>query len=539
MNKLSNVLYIFCILSVVSLMAVFACHEKPALLNKTLELDYCTIENYEYTSFEDTSAPMGITQQYQWTLENIHQTNGMILFYFSHQEVEVTIGDNLVYSLKVNPANYFSKGTGFGVARIPVSPKYEGKTVSVKIRPVYQSSIAKKLTIYYGNYNEIALKMIEADASIIVICILCIIIGLVMLLFSIYKFICKKTNFETVCMGIFAIFAGLWKLADVKTTALFMSNPLLMSALSILSIPIMVTSFVFYLRCQFSKSKQRLWTILGIITSILTLTIVFLQVTQIADIKPTLLISHFMILLVIIHGIICTLKELHTKKASHKLKAIFICILFCLTGTVFDIITFYYTHHSSGAFLGIFAFFIYIMYMGYLSLREAISLINQGRTARHYKELALHDELTGLYSRIFFKQYITNHQKAPTPCYLIMFDVNNLKQCNDTRGHSCGDTLLRNAAHLIREAFDGKCIRLSGDEFCVILENIDEAYVQNALSVFSDATKTFNKNHPDDFPIRIAYGSARFDKDLDLDLNDTLKRADKKMYEMKHQMKQK
>lgn len=542
MNKLSKILYILCILSVIILIAAFYFHERPSVsdYHTNSESGYSKVCDYTYTSTTDNLAPVGITQEYSFTLTNIPRTNGVVLFYISHQEADVTIDDKLVYSAKINDENYFSKGIGFGVARIPVYPEDEGKIVSIKIRPVYKASIGKKLSIYCGSYDKIVLDAVRADAPIVITCSLCIFIGFIMLIFSFYKFIRKKSNFETGCMSIFAIFTGLWKLADVNTMTYFISNPLLMSALSVMSIPIMAMSFVFYLRFQFSKEKQKAWTVIGTVCSIFTLIIIGLQITSVADIRQSLIISHLMIAFVITFGMIGIIKELRTGIASQKLKAIFVCMLLCMAGTMIDMMTYYITKRSTNTILGIFAFFIYIVYIGLLSLHEAISLMNQGRTAKHYEQLALHDELTGLNSRVFFKQYIAEHQAVADSCHLVMFDVNNLKQCNDTHGHACGDVLLRNTADLIKQAFlpDGKCIRLSGDEFCVLLENTEEENVKEALTDFSNSTKKYNENHPDSFPVRVAYGYAHFDHSLDLDLNDTLKRADKRMYEMKHQMKQ-
>lgn len=542
MNKLSKILYILCILSVIILFAAFYFHERPSVseYQTSQKSTYSKVCDYTYTSTEDSSAPVGVTQEYSFTLTDIPRANGVVLFYLSHQEAEVMLGDKLVYCAKINNENFFSKGIGFGVARIPIYPEDEGKILSIKIRPVYKASVGKKLSIYCGNYDKIVLDTIQSDAPIMITCSLCVFIGLIMLIISFYKFIRKKSNFETGCMSIFAIFTGLWKLADVNATTFFISNPLLMSAISIMSIPIMSISFVFYLRYQFPQSKQKFWTITGSVCSVLTLTIIGLQIARVADIRQSLIVSHIMIAFVITFGMINIIKELRTGIASHKLKAIFICVLVCMAGTAVDMVTYYFTNRSSDTIMGIFAFFVYIMYMGLLSLHEAISLINQGRFAKHYEQLALHDELTGLNSRVFFKQYIAENQTVSDSCHLVMFDVNNLKQCNDTRGHACGDMLLRNAAELIQVAFlpDGKCIRLSGDEFCVLLENTEEEHVKKSLSVFSNSTKEYNKTHPDNFPIRVAYGYAHFDHSLDLDLNDTLKRADKRMYEMKHQMKQ-
>lgn len=540
MNRTLIFSYLSSIVCVIALMVVFIFHDKPAVYDTIPPQTYRMVEDYTYSSTKDSSAVLGISQEYRFTLKDVPKSGGVILFYLSHQEVEVTIGDQLIYSIHVDEKNNISNGVGFGVARIPVYPEEEGETVCIKVQPIYKSSIVKKLSIYYGSYNMIALDIMRADLPILIICILCLLIGFVMVVFSIFEIIKLKGNFENFSIASFAFFTGLWKLTDLNMTSFFMNNSLCASGISILSMTIMVISFIFYLRYQVSEKMKKLWTGIGLLSCTSTFAIIILQITKIADLRETLFITHLMICVVTVFGIACILKEFHDGIVTNKLKAVFAGILLCIIGSFTDIISYYITHHSWNAFFGILAFFIYILYMGLISLHDIIALINQGKVAKHYADLALHDELTGLFSRIYFKQYIANHEDVTNSCHLIMFDVNNLKQCNDTKGHSSGDALLRNTAQLIKESFlpDGSCIRLSGDEFCVILENKTDNDVQKMLDDFTDSTIQFTNTHPDAFPIQVACGFASYDLNLDLDLNDTLKRADKKMYEMKHRMKQ-
>ena len=53
----------------------------------------------------------------------------------------------------------------------------------------------------------------------------------------------------------------------------------------------------------------------------------------------------------------------------------------------------------------------------------------------------------------------------------LVFDVNNLKDINDTYGHEYGDIALVNAAKIIRNVYDkANTYRIGGDEIVVILE---------------------------------------------------------------------
>lgn len=97
-----------------------------------------------------------------------------------------------------------------------------------------------------------------------------------------------------------------------------------------------------------------------------------------------------------------------------------------------------------------------------------------------YEELAITDELTGLYNRRFFEQQLKNRtDKDNGSCrdmYLLLIDADKFKEVNDTMGHQEGDKLLRNLGKIIRtsirEQTDYPC-RIGGDEFCIIFTDMN------------------------------------------------------------------
>ena len=153
----------------------------------------------------------------------------------------------------------------------------------------------------------------------------------------------------------------------------------------------------------------------------------------------------------------------------------------------------------------------------------------------------MQDPLTELFSRSYYSDYIIRHNMEQKDCFIVMMDVNNLKLCNDTAGHEQGDRLLQNAAGIIQHAFlpNGKCIRMGGDEFCVLLRHITKEECIQCLEEFDKLLALFNQNYPDEFPVEIAYGYAHFDSSQDFEFADTVRRADKMMYEKKVAMKAK
>ncbi|MDX8342295.1 EAL domain-containing protein [Rossellomorea sp. YZS02] len=118
--------------------------------------------------------------------------------------------------------------------------------------------------------------------------------------------------------------------------------------------------------------------------------------------------------------------------------------------------------------------------------RMAIQLVGRDITNRKKAEKTIHamayyDSLTGLPNRNKFKQYLSGSlYDYPEQSMAILFlDLDRFKVINDTKGHSTGDGILERVAIRLKAVIDGKGIvfRQGGDEFIIILSNVDESLV--------------------------------------------------------------
>lgn len=521
------------------MIALFYICERSVTYNTRGSKGYSLIKEYEKVSYEADDAPAGIVQEYRWIPKNIKDTAEVVAFYLIHQEVEVYVGDNIIYSITRSDDNKFSKTPGCDWAKIYLSPEDAGKEIRIVVYPVYESSIEKELTIYYGDNSMICRKIVVDSLLVLILGLLAIVIGIAFIVFRLVNYKNPELNNDIAIIGVFALATGLWKVADTEAAPLLFNESVGLSAIAIISISVMLTSYVMYIRNQIAVESHRFWNILSVLTALSCIVIVVLQLTNIADLRPTLVFCHIMTVITMGLILYMLLRDIMLHKNYFRLKMTVFCCLLCLVGCFVDLIVYYYSGNSGKMIYGIFAFLIYIVSMGYASLKDAITLIEKGKKARFYESLAMHDELSGLYNRAYYARYLENHDLKRSDAFIIMFDVNDLKRCNDTYGHDCGDKLIKNTAKLIEEAFlpEGVCIRNGGDEFCVIVPYSNEAYVKQRLKKLEGLLNEFNTVHKDEYPVRIAYGYANYSKEKDYDLSDTMRRADKNMYRMKTVMK--
>ncbi|MBR2280538.1 MAG: diguanylate cyclase [Ruminococcus sp.] len=118
---------------------------------------------------------------------------------------------------------------------------------------------------------------------------------------------------------------------------------------------------------------------------------------------------------------------------------------------------------------------------------------------------------------------------------VIAFDLNGLKQINDTYGHDCGDKVLIDTARVICDVFGKENVyRVGGDEFIALLPTDNAEEIEGLFKTFDQKLDEDNKKIKSySFPISVSKGYAVYQKGEDKEYKEVSHRADINMYHNK------
>jgi len=175
-----------------------------------------------------------------------------------------------------------------------------------------------------------------------------------------------------------------------------------------------------------------------------------------------------------------------------------------------------------------------------LFAQQAALALNNAQLHDTLRQESIRDALTGLFNRRFMEEVLPKElsrvKRKSLPLVVVIFDLDHLKEINDTFGHGAGDNTLLNLSLLLKATIrtgDIAC-RYGGDEFIVILPetHIEDAYQR--MEKFRKEIKQATIRHEGILisPLSISVGLAEYPKHGTTG-EALLKTADKALYRAK------
>lgn len=153
--------------------------------------------------------------------------------------------------------------------------------------------------------------------------------------------------------------------------------------------------------------------------------------------------------------------------------------------------------------------------------------------------MLIDDELTSVLNRRgFYREVakrIENLEATPLCCSVFYSDLDSLKQINDNFGHAVGDIAIHDVAQILKSCFDENTLigRVGGDEFIIFDMACDPEQAASRVSSIKRKIDQYNVTSEQPFKLSLSIGTAKFDSDSGISIEQVFRNADANLYQNK------
>lgn len=186
------------------------------------------------------------------------------------------------------------------------------------------------------------------------------------------------------------------------------------------------------------------------------------------------------------------------------------------------------------------AFLFISLYIRSNLIRTNVSIVNEQKLMRLLEMQNSIDALTGALNRRaldnFLNENFSHWKDNDEYVALLMFDIDNFKEYNDTFSHIEGDECLKCVIEAIKNLCNDNMphvFRYGGDEFATVIIGLDRLDVLNkALEILKTVQKLKYKSHIEGENLTISIGCKMLSDIIDTPVN-FLSKADEELYQAK------
>lgn len=458
-------------------------------------------------------------------------------------------GDTLLYETSVPNSRFYNKSPGNLWNMVTLDSIYSGALLTLKIEIVYDNRAVTADHFYFGDGTNIIICFIKEKIPAIIISLIMILIGVYMVFLDLLPRLQSiHTNHGLLYLGIYSFLIGVWSLLETNTMQFFVSDQRILQMLNNM---VMITdTFPLFicLDCEYNAFKNPVIRAISIADLIYIYVCIINQFIGKYDFHNLLLGAQIALLvanIIVITWIFYV--YFHNRKEKQEISPLIlhmIGVALLFFSALSEFLRYAYTSsdtmdRASSLRLSILLFII-IFSIG--SRIQTSKLLEKGLKYSIVSKLAYLDGLTNLGNRTAFLEQLDTYSNSHLPALGVVFlDINNLKIVNDQKGHDMGDVLIKEASVIIRNSFGkyGKCYRIGGDEFCVLLENENlQSVYEAALEDFRQLIIQTNENNTFEPEVNIAHGFSVCTELTRDNIESAIHQADNAMYENKAKMKE-
>lgn len=455
-----------------------------------------------------------------------------------YQRVEASVNGKVIYQYGVNmDRSFFLPGNI--QCYIPILTDYAGQEIEVRMIPYTKYHEPFLENAYLACRGQVLFDLLTDNLLIAVFCILIGFGGVaaltvtMILLIRHYRYGVRL--FGT--LGVFMLLVSVWVMTDSNLAQLFCGNSQLILILSFESFMLLPVPFLGFIDTVCAPEKRTLHVISGVYLINFVIQN-FLYLTENGDFIHMLPFTHTIMVITVIYLLAYMTRESIVKRSFYS-EGILVGVCIYVVVVVFSLIRFYQLEGRDNGRLMIPGFLLFVLVLIMMAARKFLEISESVAKTRLFQEMAYKDIMTGFCNRSAYEEKQDRHPgNVQGDLSVAMLDINNLKQINDTYGHSEGDSLICDAANCIRKAYGEKAeyYRTGGDEFVVIFP--DQAIRAEEFEERLERQLTeVNRLRKLKLSIADGYAVIQSSDQRKVTMEELVAEADERMYQKKCQLK--
>ena len=504
--------------------------------------DYSYMWSYENGSIVDFDNMVNentITIHKRTNGEEIN--NKSLCFYSKNVHFTISLDGEVIYDFHPDSPKLFGKAYGIFPHCITLPVLRRDGNLYITIENVYPDNPGYIQELSLCNSNRFIISKIQRSAFEFIFCIIIFVFGAVLFVIGIVGRYFGDKRFEIISMGSFAMIASLWIAAETQMVPILTGAPIAVHFADYLSLDLLVLPGLVFVAFVMGYKSTKLIPIAAFTTIALVVFSIISTLNDYRDYHQLLWLTHIHLAIIAVMIILLILKGIIKKTITKNLTIILtVALSIVITAGIIDIFR-YAMHPETYSSISYFklSLFLFVLLCGIYEFESISEMSRRGRYAEIMEEIAYQDGLTGLLNRKAFNKELEEAEKKGEKLTLIMMDMNYLKKVNDQMGHDAGDLYITSLANYLSQSFthDESCFRIGGDEFFIIAYYpISDQRFKDSMSELQKRIALFNSENGGSVPLSTAYGCCEYNPEKDR-IEDRLKVADKKMYNMKSEMK--
>lgn len=259
----------------------------------TEEEKYTVVENVVHERIESETAPIGVIDEFRFTIGELGHDE-TLSFVFYHQNAEVYLADECVYSLKAEEGLVRTPG---GIrAMIPLYEENAGKEVRVILIPLYRNYQDKTPSFWIGSALAMYQEEMYGALPEMMLCLCVMFAGLILLCLAFYHTLRHTSINRLYTIGVMAVSAGVWRFSYSNFVyMLFPEHTAFIYTLSVVSL--MMIALCMLNAADLQGKWKRIFRWVSRVYCAMYIVQFILQAAGVRDLRETLTLTHIAIVI--------------------------------------------------------------------------------------------------------------------------------------------------------------------------------------------------------------------------------------------------